>query len=105
MDSSNPRNYGMRSLLVSYSNPYDPCVLNLDYKGETCTLVLYVDDCFLKCHFPEALNYVEKKITEKYGRCTRTDGDVLPFVGMLFNFIKPGVVKEYENTSRTRFRG
>jgi len=74
-------------------NPYDPCVLNLDYKGEICTLVLYVDDCFVDCHNPEALDYVERKITEKYGGCTRTDGDVLPFVGMLFNFTKPGVVK------------
>jgi hypothetical protein len=74
-------------------NPYDPCVLNLDYKGETCTLVLYVDDCFVDCHDPEALNYVEQKITEKYGGCTRTDGDVLPFVGMLFDFTEPGVVK------------
>ncbi len=45
-------------------NPYDPCVFNLDYKGDTCTLVLYVDDCFVDCHNPEALDYVEKKITE-----------------------------------------
>ncbi len=65
--------------------PYDPCVLNLDYKGDTCTLVLYVDGCFVDCHDPEALNYVERKITEKYGGCTRTDGDVLSFVCMLFN--------------------
>ena len=74
-------------------NPYDPCVLNLKYKGERCTLVLYVDDCFVDCHNPEALDYVERKITEKYGGCTRTDGDVLPFVGMLFDFTQPGVVR------------
>jgi len=74
-------------------NPYDPCVLNLNYKGERCTLVLYVDDCFVDCHDPAALDYIEKKITEKYGGCTRTDGNVLPFVGMLFDFTQPGVVR------------
>ena len=74
-------------------NPYDPCVLNLDYKGETCTLVLYVDDCFVDCHNPDALDYIEQKITAKYGGCTRTNGDVLPFVGMLFDFRQRGVVK------------
>jgi hypothetical protein len=52
-----------------------------------------VDDCFVDCHNPEALDYVERKITEKYGGCTRTDGDVLPFVGMLFDFTQPGVVR------------
>ena len=55
--------------------------------------MLYVDDCFVDCHNPEALDYVERKITEKYGGCTRTDGDVLPFVGMLFDFTQPGVVR------------
>ncbi len=57
-------------------NPYDPCVLNLDTKGETCTLVLYVDDCFVDRHNPEALDYIEQK-TAKYGGCTRTNGDLL----------------------------
>jgi hypothetical protein len=43
-------------------NPYDPCVLNLDYKDETYTLVLYMDDCFLDCYNPEQLNYVKQII-------------------------------------------
>jgi len=43
-------------------NPYDPCVLNLDYKDETYTSVLYMDDCFLDCYNPEQLNYVKQII-------------------------------------------
>ena len=35
------------------SNPYGPCVLDLDYKDETDTLVLYVDDCFMDCYNSE----------------------------------------------------
>ncbi len=35
------------------SNPYDLCVLDLDYKDETDTLVLYVDDCFMDRYNPE----------------------------------------------------
>ena len=64
-------NYGMRyeeftgflKSLGFVPNPYDPCVLNLNYKGERCTLVLYVDDCFVDCHESEALDYMQKKIT------------------------------------------
>jgi hypothetical protein len=51
------------------------------------------DDCFVDCHNPEALDYIEQKITAKYGGCMRTNGDILPFVGMLFNFRQHGVVK------------
>jgi hypothetical protein len=40
-------------------------------------------------HNPEARNHVEKKITEKYGGCTRMNDDVLLFVGMLFDFRHP----------------
>ncbi len=61
-------------------NPHDPCVFNKDFSGKQCTLVLYVDDCFVDCKDPAALDYVEEKITEKYGECTRHDRDVLPFL-------------------------
>ena len=56
-------------------------------------MALYVDDCFVDCHDPEALDYFQKKITEKYGGCTRTNGNELPFVGMLFDLTQPGVVR------------
>ncbi len=65
-------------------NPYDPCVMNLNYKVERYTLVLYVADCFVDCHDPEALDYIQRKFTGKYGGCTRTDGNVL------FDFTQPG---------------
>jgi hypothetical protein len=99
MDLSNRRKYGFEEFTGSLKslgfvpNPYDPCVLNLNYKGERCTLVLYVDDCFVDCHDPEALDYFQKKVTEKYGGCTRTDGNELPFVGMFLDFTQPGVVR------------
>jgi hypothetical protein len=48
-------------------------------------LVLYVDDCFLDCQDAAALDYVEQKITARYGGCTRHDGDVLPFLGFGIN--------------------
>ena len=60
-------------------NPFDPCVLNLDYKDETYTLVLYLDDCFVDCYNQKQLNYVKQIITEKYGGCMCTNGDVLPY--------------------------
>ena len=58
-------------------NTYDPCVLNLDYKGKTYILVFYLDDCFVNRYNPKQLNYLKKIIAEKYGGCRRTNGDVL----------------------------
>jgi len=60
-------------------NPFDPCVLNLDYKDETYTSVLYLDDCFVDCYNQKQLNYVKQIITEKYSGCMRTNRDVLPY--------------------------
>ena len=60
-------------------NPFDPCVLDLDYKGETYTLVLYLDDCFVDCYNQKQLNHVKQIITEKYGGCMHTNRDVLPY--------------------------
>ena len=54
--------------------------------------MLYVDDCFVDCEGPAALYCVEEKITEKYGRCTRHEGDVLPFFGVMIDFTENEVV-------------
>ncbi len=43
------------------SNPHDPWVLNKDFNGKQCTLVLYVDDCFVDCEDPAALDYVGER--------------------------------------------
>jgi hypothetical protein len=40
-------------------NPLDTCVFNKDFRGKQCTLVLYVDDCFVDCEHAAALDYVE----------------------------------------------
>jgi hypothetical protein len=34
------------------ANAHDPCVFNKDFNGKQCTLVLYVDDCFVDCEDP-----------------------------------------------------
>ncbi len=73
-------------------NPHDPCLFNKDFNGKQCTLVLYVDDCFVDCEDPAALDYVEEKITERYGGCTRHDGYVLPFLGVMMDFTEKGFV-------------
>jgi hypothetical protein len=44
------------------------------------------------CEHAAALDYVEQKITERYGGCTRHDGDVLPFLGVMMDFTEKGVV-------------
>ena len=56
------RIYGFLKSLGFLPNPYDPCVLNLDYKDETYTLVLYLDDSFVDCYNPKQLNYVKQII-------------------------------------------
>jgi hypothetical protein len=53
-----------------------------------CTLVLYVDDCFMDCEDPAALDYVEAKVTQKYGGCTRHDGYITPFLGVMMDLTK-----------------
>ena len=75
------------------ANPCDPCVLNLDFNGKQCTLVLYVDDCFVDFVEPRALEFVCEKLSDKYGKVTRHDGDVLPFLGMMLDFREEVVVK------------
>jgi hypothetical protein len=65
---------------------------NKDFNGKQCTLVLYVDDCFVDCEDPAALDYVEQKIPERYGGCTHHDGDALPFLGVMIDFTEKGVV-------------
>jgi hypothetical protein len=103
MDSSKVPNYGMMNSnskiqrvyfkqLGFIPNPHDPCVFNKDFNGKQCTLVLYVDDCFVDCEPSAALDYVEQKIIERYGGCTRHDGDVLPFLGVMMDFTEKGVV-------------
>ncbi len=49
------------------ANSHDQCVFNKDFNGKQCRLVLYVDDCFVDCEDPAALDYAEQKITERYG--------------------------------------
>jgi hypothetical protein len=76
-------------------NPHDPCAFNKDFNRKQCTLVLYVDDCFVSYEDPAALDYVEQKITERYGGCTRHDGDVQPFLGergVMMNFTEKEIV-------------
>jgi hypothetical protein len=65
----------------------------MEYHGKQCTLVLYVDDYFVNCVNPEALDFVQQKIIERYGGCTRHDGDVLPFLGIMMDFRESGVMK------------
>ena len=50
--------------------------------------MLYVDDRFVDREDAAALDYVEEKITERYAGCTRHDGDVLPFLGVMMDFTK-----------------
>jgi hypothetical protein len=57
-------------------NQHDQSVFKKDFNGKQCTLVLYVDGCFVNYEDPVALNYVKAKITERYGGCTCHNGDV-----------------------------
>ncbi len=55
-------------------NPHDPCVLSKDFNGKQCTLVLYVDDCFVDCEYAAALNGKVRRMYPPRWVCTTLFG-------------------------------
>ena len=74
-------------------NRMDPCVFNkMDINGKQLTIVLHVDDLMFM-GAEDSINIVISKLKEKYGELTVHEGDVLPYLGMVFDFSKADKVR------------
>ena len=72
------------------ANPVEQCVFNKEVKGTQCTCVLYVDDLLFTCAdttiIEDTLNHLESVFECKL---TRSEGPVLNYLGMIFDFSTP----------------
>jgi hypothetical protein len=75
-----------------YANEYDGCVFNRMKDGIQTTVVLYVDDLFITSVKSIYIDEVINGISKKYGKLQTTCGKRVSFLGMNFDFQKPGKV-------------
>ena len=73
-------------------NPYDLCVFNEVYKREQVTVIFYIDDLLGACVLSEALEDLYELLIKKYKKVKVTRGKIHPYLGMIMNFQRPGVV-------------
>ena len=73
-------------------NPYDLCVFNKDYKGKQITVIFHVDDLLGACVFVQALEDLYGVLVKKYEKVKVMRGKKHPYLGMIANFNRPGVV-------------
>jgi hypothetical protein len=75
------------------ANPYDKCVFNRQTaSGHQLTVVVYVDDLFITCSDPKAVDDFVRFIQHKFKTITVHDGPILSYLGMRMNFEVPGKV-------------
>ena len=74
-------------------NKYDQCVYNMLKEGVQCTVVLHVDDLFVTCREKKVIDMVLAELKEKYGETNESRGDKHNYLGMVFDFTKPGMCK------------
>ena len=70
----------------------DLCVFNKVYKGEQVTVIFHVDDLLGACVLSEALEDLYEVLIKKYKKVKVTRGKIHPYLGMIMNFLRPGVV-------------
>ena len=75
-------------------NPVDECVFNRGKGDDQCTVAMHVDDLLITS---KQVNTIDKLITELKGRYTEGvtvhEGDIISYLGMTFDWSKPGEVK------------
>jgi hypothetical protein len=87
-------------LLVKYlasqgfiPNPADPCVFNKSVNDVQCTICLHVDDMMITCADKVILDDFVSKLTAEYEDCVVHRGKVHSYLGMTFDFSRPGKLK------------
>ena len=73
-------------------NPYDLCVFNKVYEGEQVTVIFHVDELLGACILSEASEDLNEVLIKKYKKVKVTRGKIHPYLGMIMNFQRPGVV-------------
>ena len=74
-------------------NPYDLCVFNkLENDGVQTTIVLHVDDMLVTSTKQAHIRALNQQLKVAYGDTTFTEGDVLDYLGMTFDFTIAGEV-------------
>ena len=73
-------------------NPMDKCIFNKILDGVQATCVIYVDDLFMTSKSIELLDELTGALTNAFKSLTINDGRVHSYLGMSFNFTKPGEV-------------
>ncbi len=77
-------------------NPYDPCVANRTVRGKQHTVRFHVDDLMSSHADPKVndrfLDWLNKKYGN-YGEVTATRRKIHDYLGMIFDFSEPGILK------------
>ncbi|MBS1768271.1 MAG: hypothetical protein JSS77_01290 [Acidobacteria bacterium] len=73
-------------------NPYDECVFNKEMYGKQCTVMIYVDDLKISCQDRRGVEDVIKRLKEVYKVINVYYDDVIDYLGMDFDYSKPGLV-------------
>ena len=74
-------------------NPLDICVFNVVRNGKQCSIALHVDDLMITCALQETIEWIISALEAKYSTITVNRGEVHSYLGMVFDFRKPGSVK------------
>ena len=79
---------------LGYSvNPEDPCVFNLGFGKEQCTVLLHVDDILVSCRHQGPITALWKAIETRYGsKLVIKKGSTLSYLGMSMDFSVKGEV-------------
>jgi hypothetical protein len=70
----------------------DACIINKTTKGTQITLAVYVDDVMITCKDVALIKGVENFLREKYGGFKTCEEQVLPYLGLMWDFRVPGEV-------------
>ena len=81
------------STLGFFMNPYDPCVFNMGKGDNQCTIVFHVDDLMITCRDVDILNETIERLDEIYKDTKCTQGEIIPFLGLDFDFSEKGSVR------------
>ena len=74
-------------------NPYDPCVFNKGEGNNQCTVVFHVDDLMITCKDLSILNETINQLDKIYKDTKCTQGNIVPFLGLDFDFSEKGSVR------------
>jgi hypothetical protein len=74
------------------ANAKDACIFNKTTKGTQITLAIYVDDIMITCKDAALIRGVENFLREKYGGFKTCEEQVLPYLGLMWDFRVPGEV-------------